>query len=143
MLYQPVIAAAIGLIASVVFCLIMDRETVGGVAFVVAPLFLVSIVLVLVLEAVSANSVVKLGVFISPLVLAVGATAYAMWVDAQAIKNTGVSDGSGDVARFMLKAYLVGLVVASVCLVALVQRNSAPAGKGAEQSLSDGDNSPK
>ncbi len=32
MLYQSAIAAAVGLIASVVFCLIVNRETVGGVA---------------------------------------------------------------------------------------------------------------
>ncbi len=69
--------------------------------------------------AVSASNVVKYAAFVSPLVLVVGAAAYAMWVDAQAIKNTGVCDGSGDVAWFMLKAYLVGLVIACVCLIAL------------------------
>lgn len=128
-LYQSVVAAVIGLIASVVFCLIVDRETVGGVALVVAPLFLVSIVLVCVLEVISASKMLKLAAFVPPLVLVVGATAYAMWVDAQAMKNTGVCDGSGDVARFMLKAYLVGLVIASVCLVALSRSSGTPVSK--------------
>jgi hypothetical protein len=126
MLYQSAVAAAIGMVATVLFCLIIDREVVGGVAIVAAPLFFVSVVLVFILEAVSANNAVKLAAFVSPLILVVGATAYAMWVDAQAIKNTGVSDGSGDVARFMLKAYLVGLAIAFVCLVALAQRSGRP-----------------
>lgn len=146
-LYQSAVAGAIGLVASVVFCLIMDCETVGGVALVVAPLFLVSIALVLGLEAASARTTAKLAAFVSPLVLAVGATAYAIWVDAEATKNTGVSDGSGDVARFMLKVYLVGLVLASVCLVALARRSGAPVEKAlestAEQSLGDQKNAAK
>ena len=147
MSYQSAVAAAIGLVASVVFCLIVSRETVGGVALVVAPLFFVSIVLVLVFEAASASTTAKLAALVSPLVLAVGATAYAIWIDAQAIKNTGVSDGSGDVARFMLKAYLVGLLVASVCLVVLARRSCVPVGKAvektAEQSLDDEKNTAK
>lgn len=136
-------AAVIGFFASVLFSMIIDWETVGGVAIVSTPLFVVSVVLVCALETVSANSIAKLTAFISPLFLAVGAAAYAMWVDAQAIKSTGVSDGSGDVVWFLLKAYLAGLAVASVCLVALVRRGSPPAGMGAEQSLSNGKNLPE
>ena len=121
-LYPLAVSAAIGLIASVVFCLIMAWETVGGVALVVAPLFLVSVVLVFFLEVVSTNKVVKYVAFVFPLALILGATAYAMWCDTQAIKNTGVCDGGGDIAQFVLTAYLVGLATACVCLIALDRR---------------------
>lgn len=125
MTYQSAVAAVIGLIGSLVFSLLIDGEIVGGVALVVAPLLVTSVVLVFILEAVSANNGVKIAAFVSPLILVVGATAYAMWVELHAVTATGVSDGGGDIARFMLKAYLVGLAIAFVCLIALARRRGA------------------
>ena len=75
MLYYSATAAAIGLTVSVMFCLIMDRETVGGVALIVAPLFFVSVVLVCFFEVLSASKVVKYAAFVFPLALVLGATA--------------------------------------------------------------------
>jgi hypothetical protein len=116
---QSAIAAVAGLVASMVFCLIHAWETVGGVALVVAPLFLVSVVLVFLLETASASRVLKHAAFVSPLAFILIVTFYAMWADAQAIKNTGVCDGGGGLALYLLEAYLVGLAIAYVCLIAL------------------------
>ncbi len=74
MLYQAAVAAVAGLIASLVFSIIIDWETVGGVALVVAPLFLVSVVLVFFLEVASASNMSKYIAFISPLVFPLGVT---------------------------------------------------------------------
>lgn len=112
--YQSAVAAAIGVLASMLFSLIIDWEIVGGVALVVAPLLLVSVVLVFVLEAVSASYVVKLAAFVSPLVFVLANTVYAMWADS--------CDPIELIARFILEVYGVGLAVATVCLIALTQR---------------------
>ncbi len=147
MLYKSVVAAVAGLIASLVYSIIIDWETVGGVALVIAPLLLVSVVLVFFLEIASASNMAKYIAFISPLVFPLSVTAYAMWCDAQAIKNTGVCDGSGEFARFFLNAYLVGLVIASVSLVILTRRSGVTVEKGSEraaqQPLDDEEHSTK
>ena len=120
--YRSATAAAIGLIASSVFCLIINWEMLGGVILVVAPLFLVSVVLVFLLETVSASRAWKHVAFISPIAFILGATFYAMWSDAQAIKDTGVCDGSGSVASYIFQAYLFGLAIAYICQIVLDRR---------------------
>ena len=119
---HSVVAATIGLVASMLYSLIIDWETVGGVALVVSSLFLVSVALVFVLEAVSASYVVKLAAFASPLIFVLATTVNAMWCDAQSIEDSGGCDGAGDVARFFLEAYVIGLAVAFVSVVALSRR---------------------
>ncbi len=129
MLYQSAVAAAIGLIASLMFCLIEDWEAVGLVV-VLAPLFLVSVVLVFLLEAASASRVLKYAAFASPLAFLLGATFYAMWGDGRGTKDP---DGSGSLALFTLEAYLVGLIIAYICLIALDRKASTSIGEGVEK----------
>jgi len=116
MRYPSAVAAAIGLVVSMLYSLIIDWEIVGAVALVGAPLFLMSVALVVLLEAVSASNTVKFAGFVAPLVLVLGFTVYTISVES--------CDPVEEIGWFVLQIYLVGLVPAYVSLVALSRRGA-------------------
>ena len=135
-LSSSIVSAVVGLIACVAYGLTVDLELIGAVLLVIGPPFFVSVAFVFILEAISANRVVKLAAFVSPLFVMIGITANAMWIDSQKV----VSDGAGELSRFYLKTSLVGLAAASACLLVLMRRGRIPIKSSVEQSTDQSSN---